>query len=197
MSGTDARKLHSTIPAIPQARLGEERQLLRPFPSLRPPLRRGERRPVDELATAPIRSALYSVTRELIGRDFDVVFTDGEVLPVEHRGELVAQHRLIAPGEVSIIAKHYGGPHRGPSRAVGGSVPARSGRRGNHRLGNELASSVSLKAARGRDALIAALERAVLFRRGACGSALRRSAITVHQGSGDGSGLDPSRCGPP
>ncbi|MEP6659035.1 MAG: hypothetical protein ABJD24_03875 [Acidimicrobiales bacterium] len=35
-----------------------------------------------------IGSARYSVPRELIGRDVDVVAADGEVL-VEHRGELV------------------------------------------------------------------------------------------------------------
>jgi transposase len=172
--------LHSTIAAIPQTRLVEERELLRPLPSLRPPLRRGERRKVDKLATVRIGSARYSVPRELIGRDVDVIAGDGQVL-IEHRGELVAHHPLVAPGEVSIIDEHYGGPRRGPARAV----RARSGSEraflalgpiaeaflrdaaaaGTSKLGSELALIASLEAAWGRDALLAALERAVAFRR--------------------------------
>jgi transposase len=171
---------HSTVAAIPQVRLEDERVLLRPLPSLRPPLRRGVRRRVDKLATVRIGSARYSVPRELIGRDVDVVAGDGQVL-VEHRGELVAQHPLVAPGEVSIIDEHYGGPRRGPARAV----RARSGSEraflalgsvaeaflrdaaaaGTNKLGTELALIVGLEAAWGRDALLAALERAVTFRR--------------------------------
>jgi transposase len=171
---------HSTIAAIPQTRLEEERKLLRPLPSLRPPLRRGERRRVDKLATVRIGSARYSLPRELIGRDVDVLAGDGQVL-IEHRGELVAQHPLVAPGEVSIIDEHYGGPRRGPARAI----RARSGSEraflalgptaeaflrdaaaaGTSKLGSELALIVSLEAAWGRDALLAALERAVVFRR--------------------------------
>ena len=37
---------------------------------------------------------------------------------IEHAGEVVARHPLVAPGEVSIIDEHYGGPRRGPARAV-------------------------------------------------------------------------------
>ena len=62
---------HSTIAAVPDERLVEERKLLRPLPSLRPPLRRGERRRVDKLATVRIGSARYSVPRELVGVDVD------------------------------------------------------------------------------------------------------------------------------
>ena len=58
---------HSTIAAVPDERLVEERKLLRPLPSLRPPLRRGERRKVDKLSTVRIGSARYSVPRELVG----------------------------------------------------------------------------------------------------------------------------------
>jgi hypothetical protein len=127
-----------------------------------------------------IGSARYSVPRELIGRDVDVLAGDGKVV-VEHRGELVAQHPLVAPGEVSIIDEHYGGPRRGPARAV----RARSGSEraflalgptaeaflrdaaaaGTSKLGSELALIASLEAAWGRAALLAALERAVAFRR--------------------------------
>jgi transposase len=171
---------HSTIAAIPQLRLEEERKLLRSLPSLRPPLRRGERRRVDKLATVRIASARYSVPRELIGRDVDVLACDGQVL-IEHRGELVAQHPLVAPGEVSIIDEHYGGPRRGPARAIRArSGPERAflalgviaerflrdaAAAGTNKLGSELALIVSLEAAWGRPALLAALERAVTFRR--------------------------------
>ena len=171
---------HSTIAAIPQLRLEEERKLLRSLPSLRPPLRRGERRRVDKLATVRIGSARYSVPRELIGRDVDVLACDGQVL-IEHRGELVAQHPLVAPGEVSIIDEHYGGPRRGPARAIRArSGPERAflalgliaerflrdaAAAGTNKLGSELALIVSLEAAWGRPALLAALERAVTFRR--------------------------------
>ena len=172
--------LHSTIAAVPAERLVEERKVLRALPSLRPPLRRGEGRKVDKLSTIRIGSARYSVPRELIGRTVEVIATGGEVL-IEHAGEPVARHRLIAPGEVSIIDEHYGGPRRGPARAV----RARSGSEraflalgpsaerflrdaaaaGVTKLGTELALIAGLEAAWGRDALVAALERATAFRR--------------------------------
>jgi transposase len=171
---------HSTIAAVPNERLVDERKLLRPLPELRPPLRRGERRRVDKLATIRIGSARYSVPRELIGRDVEVIVAGGEVL-IEIDGSLVARHRLVAPGEVSILDEHYGGPRRAPSRAV----RARSGTEraflalgpvaerflrdaaaaGVTKLGTELGLIVGLEAAWGRDALVGALERAVAFRR--------------------------------
>jgi transposase len=173
-------QVHSTIAAVPNVRLEEERTLLRPLPQLRPPLRRGERRRVDKLATIRIGSARYSVARELIGRDVEVIAADGEVL-IEHHGDLVARHGLVAPGEVSIIDEHYGGPRRGPTRAVRprsgseraflaiGPIAERflrdAAAAGVTKLGTELAVIVSLEAAWGRDALVAALERAVSFRR--------------------------------
>jgi hypothetical protein len=173
-------QLHSTIAAIPDERLVEERKVLRPLPSLRPPLRRGETRKVDKLSTVRIGSARYSVPRELVGRQVEVIATGAEVL-IEHAGEVVARHQLIAPGEVSIIDEHYGGPRRGPARAV----RARSGSEraflafgptaerflrdaaaaGVTKLGTELGLIVALEAAWGRAPLVAALERAVAFRR--------------------------------
>jgi transposase len=172
--------LHSTIAAVPDERLVEERKVLRALPSLRPPLRRGELRKVDKLSTVRIGSARYSVPRELIGRQVEVIATGSEVL-IEHGGKVVACHQLIAPGEVSIIDEHYGGPRRGPARAV----RARSGSEraflalgpaaerflrdaaaaGVTKLGTELGLIVALEAAWGRDPLVAALERAVAFRR--------------------------------
>lgn len=44
-------KMHSETQAVPQERLLEERELLRPLPSLRPPLRQSELRKVDRLQT--------------------------------------------------------------------------------------------------------------------------------------------------
>jgi len=82
---------------------------------------------------------------------------------------------------VSIIDEHYGGPRRGPARAIRArSGPERAflalgpiaeaflrdaAAAGTSKLGSELALIVSLEVAWGRDALLAALERAVTFRR--------------------------------
>ena len=173
-------RLHSTTAAVPDERLVEERKVLRPLPSLRPPLRRGESRKVDKLSTVRIGSARYSVPRELVGRQVEVIATGAEVV-IEHGGEVVARHRLIAPGEVSIIDEHYGGPRRGPARAVrprSGSERAflalgpaaerflrDAAAAGVTKLGTELGLIVALEAAWGRDPLVTALERAVAFRR--------------------------------
>ena len=172
--------LHATIAAIPNDRLDEERKLLRALPSLRPPLRRGERRRVDKLSTVRIGSARYSVPRELVGRDVFVIASGDEVV-IELDGDVVARHPLVAPGEVSIVDEHYGGPRRGPSRAVrprsgteraflalGPAAEAflrQAAAAGVTKLATELSLIVSLEAAWGRDALVAALERAVAFRR--------------------------------
>lgn len=173
-------RLHSTIAAVPDQRLAEEAKVLRPLPSLRPPLRRGEARKVDKLCTIRIGSARYSVPRELIGKTVEVIATGGEVT-IEHQGEVVARHQLIAPGEVSIVDEHYGGPRRGPARAVRprsgaeraflalGPTAERflrdAAAAGVTKLGTELGLIAALEAAWGRDALVAALERAVTFRR--------------------------------
>lgn len=173
-------RVHTETSAIPARRLVEERALFRPLPSLRPPLRRGERRRVDKLCCVRIGSARYSVPRELVGRDVMVIAAEGRVV-VEHDGVVVAQHPLVAPGELSLVDEHYGGPRRGPARAV----RARSGTErsflalgpvaeafirnaaaaGTTKLATELATITALQAAWGRDALVAALGRAVEFRR--------------------------------
>ena len=169
-------RIHSETSAVPDDRLREERALFRPLPSLR----RGVMRRVDKLCCVRIGSARYSVPRELVGRDVTVIAAEGEVV-IEHHGQVVAHHRLVAPGEVSLVDEHYGGPRRGPSRAV----RARSGTEraflelgpvaeafvrnaaaaGTTKLATELGAIVSLEAAWGRDALVAALGRAVEFRR--------------------------------
>lgn len=171
---------HSETAAVPAERLVEERALFRPLPSLRPPLRRGERRRVDKLCCVRIGSARYSVPRELVGRDVTVIAAEGQVV-VEHHGVVVAHHRLVAPGEVSLVDEHYGGPRRGPARAVrprSGAERAflalgpvaeafvrNAAAAGTTKLAGELGSITALEAAWGRDALVAALGRAVEFRR--------------------------------
>lgn len=171
---------HSETVAVPDDRLVEERALFRPLPSLRPPLRRGVTRRVDKLCCVRIGSARYSVPRELVGRDVTVIAAEGEVI-IERDDEMVARHRLVAPGEVSLVDEHYGGPRRGPTRAVrprSGTERAflelgpvaeafvrNAAAAGTTKLATELGAIVALEAAWGRDALVAALGRAVEFRR--------------------------------
>lgn len=104
----------------------------------------------------------------------------GEIV-IEHHSNLVARHPLVAPGEVSIVDEHYGGPRRGPSRAVRAKTgteraflalgPAaeqfirQAAAAGVTKLATELGLIVDLEAAWGRDALSAAVERALAFRR--------------------------------
>ena len=96
-------------------------------------------------------------------------------------GEVVAEHALVAPGETSICDEHYGssrpdnhGGPRGPRPGRAGVPRDRSGRRtvsGRCRRGRvqqlpgELAQILTLHAAHGNDAVLAALERAVQFKR--------------------------------
>jgi transposase len=173
-------RVHSETAAVPAERVVEERALFRPLPSLRPPLRRGERRRVDKLCCIRIGSARYSVPRELVGRDVMVIAAEGEVV-IEADGTVVAHHRLVAPGEVSLLDEHYGGPRRGPARAVrprSGTERAflalgpvaeafvrNAAAAGTTKLATELGLITALEAAWGRDALVTALGRAVTFRR--------------------------------
>ncbi len=173
-------QVHSEIAAVPFDRLNDERPLLHPLPSLRPAFHWGETRKVDKLSTVRFGAARYSVPKELVGRSVEVVATDGRI-QVHHRGELVASHPLVAPGECSIADEHYGGPRRGPTRgvrprsgaeraflALGPTAEAflrAAAAAGTSKLGTELVQISALEAAWGREALVAALERAVQFRR--------------------------------
>ena len=170
------------IAAVPAQRLAEERDAVAAVAvvAAAAAARRAPRK-VDKLATVRIGSARYSVPRELVGRDVEVVAAEGREVVSSTRGELVARHPLVAPGEVSIIDEHYGGPGAVPARAVrprsGRSGPswrwARPRRRScaprRRRARPSSAPSspliAALEAAWGRDALVAALERAVAFRR--------------------------------
>jgi hypothetical protein len=171
---------HSEIAAIPAERLVAERGQLRPLPSLRPPLRSGEARTVSKLSLVRFGSARYSVPEVLRGRQVTVSVVDGVVV-ICHAEAEVARHAVVAPGEVSIQDEHYGGPARRPARAIRprteaeiafvalGSIAEQflrlAAAAGTTKLSTELADILSLERAWGRPALVAALERAVTFRR--------------------------------
>lgn len=173
-------RAHAETARVPAEALGAEREALRPLPSLRPPLRRGEPRKVDRLSTVRFGSARYSVPARLAGARVEVAAIDGEVV-VHHRDREVARHPLVAPGEVSVRDEHYGGPDRRPRRALRPRTGAErvflalgeeaeaflrgAAAAGTPRLASEVAEIVGLEAAWGREALRAALERAAAYRR--------------------------------
>jgi transposase len=175
--------VHSEICAVPDERLIIERELLQPLPSLR--LQIGAPavlRKVDRLSCVRYASARYSVPTRLIGATVAVVVDHGAVCLVEPAtGMIVAEHELGAPGSASILDDHYDGPRPAPSRgprpktaveqqfcALGEDAQAflvGAAAIGNTRLGSELEILLALGAAHGEQALLAALRRAVAFRR--------------------------------
>ncbi len=173
-------RVHSEIAAVPAARLADEVNVLRPLPSLRAQIERGQARKVDRLSTVRFGSARYSVPARLVGAQVRVSVAGNHVL-IDHDDTRVAEHPLIAPGEVSILDDHYGGPRTPPRRAVRPRTktekaflalgpPAEAFLRaaaaaGQTRLPAHLADIVALEAAHGRDVVVAALQRALLFRR--------------------------------
>ncbi|MFJ9370485.1 IS21 family transposase [Nocardia sp. NPDC101769] len=175
--------MHSEICAVPDQRLEIERELLTPSPSLRMEIgAAAETRKVDRLSCVRYGSARYSVPTRLIGEAVQIVVDHGALLVLEPAtGVIVAEHELVAPGEASILDAHYDGPRPAPNRgprpkttveqqfcALGADaeaflVGAAAG--GNSRLAGELEILLALGAAHGRDALVAALRRAVAFKR--------------------------------
>jgi transposase len=175
--------VHSEICAIPDERLRVEQQVLQALPSLR--LQIGAPsvlRKVDRLSCIRYGSARYSVPTRLIGATVAVVIDHGTVCLIEPAtGVIVAEHELIAPGGASILDAHYDGPRPAPSRGprpktlvekqfcdLGDDAQAflvGAAAIGNTRLSAELEALLALRAAYGTDALIAALHRAVAFRR--------------------------------
>jgi len=172
--------LHSEICAIPAERLVTERELLRPLPSLRAQIGRLVLRKVDRLSCVRFGSARYSVPTRHIGKQVEVRVVDGTV-QIVLLGALVAEHRVVSPGETSIVDDHYGGPRPAPARAVRPKTAAEiafcalgpiaetfiraAAAAGITALAGDLEELAALQAAHGPDALIAALERAVAFRR--------------------------------
>ncbi len=174
--------VHSEICAVPAERLTVERELLGPLPSLRLSTGTSVTRKVDRLSCVRFGSARYSVPTRLIAAIAEVRVSDGRLLVVEPgTGEVVADHALVAPGETSIMDEHYGGPRPTPRRAVRPKTLAEkrfcalgpaaeafitgAAAAGHTRLGPELDELAALEAAHGKQALIAALERAIAFRR--------------------------------
>jgi transposase len=171
---------HSEICAVPDQRLDAERPLLGPLPALRPGFGRCATRKVDRLSCVRFGSARYSVPAKLIGREVEVQVTGAEVR-VLYFGELVAAHDLVAPGQASVKDEHYGGPRRVAERRprprtatekavcglgnVGEDFIKGAAAAGVTRLGTELADIAALEASHGREALVAALARAVSFGR--------------------------------
>jgi hypothetical protein len=178
---------HSEICAVPAQRLAEvERGLLGPLPSLLPAGLFGGRRElrkVDKLSCVRFGSARYSVPNWLLGNTVEVLAgPDGITILAPGTGEVLAEHPLMAPGEASVLDVHYGRPRpNAPVRKVSprtateqafcalGPVAEQwlrsAAASGNTRLGPELTELAALEAAHGREALIAALERAIAFGR--------------------------------
>jgi len=174
-------RVHSETSAVPGERLAAERPLLRPLPSLRPAPAPTAVRTVDRLRTVRYGSARYSVPGAFIGTRVDLVVAGGELLILSAAGSEIARHRLVAPGEMSLVDAHYGGPAKAPVRAIRPRTPAEiafislgpvaatflraAAAAGTSRLGGELALIGDLERAHGREPLIAALERALAYRR--------------------------------
>jgi len=172
--------VHSEIAAVPTERLLTERALLGPLPSLRPASAPMAFRTVDRLRTIRYGSARYSVPGAWIGRRVEVRVAGGELV-VSHGGTEVARHRLVGPGELSLQDAHYPGRSSEPVRAIRprtesevrflalGPVAApflrAAAAAATPRLAAELAAIVDLERSHGREALVAALERALAYRR--------------------------------
>jgi transposase len=176
--------VHSQICAVPAERLQAERELLGALPSLR--LELGAKpisRKVDKLSCVRFGSARYSVPNRLIGSNVLILTREGRVQVLEpFTGEIVAEHALVAPGEVSIVDDHYGStrpdkPRRAPRAKTTdetaflalGDVAAAfltgAAAAGVANLAREIQAILTLHAAHGQGALLAALDRAVQFKR--------------------------------
>lgn len=172
--------LHSEICAVPAERLVAERELFSPLPSLRPAIGKTVTRKVDRLSCVRFGSARYSVPVALVAKTVEVR-VEGGVVQVMHLGAVMATHRLVAPGETSVLDEHYGSPRPKPRRAprprtaaehallglgeVGEAFLKGAAAAGVTKLGTEVEVIVGLERAHGRAALVAALKRAVTFGR--------------------------------
>jgi len=171
---------HTEIAAIPVERLEIELPLLGVLPSLRARIGKVVVRKVDRLSCVRFGSARYSVPNVHVGRQVELRVADGRVLVV-FLGEIIARHDLVAPGETAVLDEHYGGPRPFPARAVRPRTPAEkafcamgppaeafikgAAARGATTLAADLVELCAMEAAHGREALVAAIERAVEFGR--------------------------------
>ena len=175
---------HSEICAVPAERLDQEQELLGELPSLRPGIgARPASRKVDKLSCVRFGSARYSVPSRLIGSTVLLRVTGGQMQVLEpFTGEIVAEHALVAPGEASIADAHYGSarpdkPRRAPRPrtdaekqflSLGPAAAAfltGAAAAGVANLPREVSEILTLQAAHGDSDLVAALDRAVQFRR--------------------------------
>jgi transposase len=171
-------QIHSEIAAIPAERLLSEREVLRPLPAQRPPLRAAEHRKVEKRGSIRLGSARYLVPKTLVGEWVDVLANEHEVV-ISYDGAEVIRHDPVPPGEVAFgdLAEPDRRPTRGirPRTAVElafiGLGPAAeaflrsAAAAGTLRLEHELAGIVELVAVWSREAVIGALERATRYRR--------------------------------
>lgn len=169
---------HSEIAAVPAERLVTERDVLRPLPSLRPPLRHGESRKVDRTGMVRFGSGRYAVPSDLVGVVVQVRAEDGTVV-ITREGREVVCHTSVGPGEVALgpFADEARRPTRGvrPRTAselaflglgdVAEAFLRAAAAAGTLRLETELAQIVALEVAWGRESLLRALRRATTYRR--------------------------------
>jgi transposase len=175
--------VHSETRAVPNQRLAQEAVLFTALPSLQLPIGpEPETRKVDRLSCVRFASARYSVPTRFIGARVILQPVEGRMLIIDPvSGEVVAEHVLVAPGEVSVLDAHYGGPRPVPGRnarprtvaeqlfcsigptAVEFLVGAAAA--GNTRLTSDIDALLDLHAAHGEDAFLAAVHRAVVFKR--------------------------------
>ena len=172
--------VHSEIAAVPAERLLAERAVLGRLPSLRPAAAPTAIRTVDRLRTVRFGSARYSVPGAFIGTRVELLASGGELL-VRAAGAEIARHRLVGPGEMSLLDAHYGRAATHPARSIRPRTPGEiaflglgpvasaflraAAAAGTSRLAGELALIADLEAAHGREPLLAALERALAHRR--------------------------------
>jgi hypothetical protein len=176
--------VHSEICAVPAQRLERERELLGALPSLRPETgARPASRKVDKLSCVRFGSARYSVPSRLIGTTVLIAVHGTKIRVLEpFTGEAVAEHVLVAPGESSIADVHYGSsrpdkPRRAPRPRtedekrflalgeVASAFLAGAAAAGVSNLPQQIGEILTLQAAHGDGALLAALERAAQFGR--------------------------------
>ena len=184
--------IHTEIAAVPALRLAEhELAVLGGLPSLRPRITGpAVIRKVDRLSCVRFGSARYSVPTTAIGSRVEVrthadrltILSTGSPGGVVGAGVVLAEHRLVGPGEASVIDAHYGGPR--PERPVRAVRPKTADEKafcalgpvaqcfltgaaaaGSARLGSELGELLALGQAHGEQALLDALARASAFRR--------------------------------
>ena len=175
--------IHSETSAVPNERLRQEAALFTALPSLQLSLGPDPvTRKVDRLSCVRFASARYSVPTRLIGAQVILQPVEGRMRIIDPvSGEVVAEHPLVAPGEASVLDEHYGGPRPAPGRSPRprtvaeqlfcGLGPAAAefligaAAAGNTRLSGDIDVLLDLHAAHGDEAFLAAVHRAVVFKR--------------------------------